>query len=206
MQTNRPRPFDPEANASAIVPALLVSILCRNRPLIFSNLLRKYRRKSSKTPAVPNFPDGSKTTSSRDSCSSARRRPAPRLVSTSAALFEVSSSFSAALRTRSALMNNGLGSTEPATFNSSSTSSLNDSSRPSSTRVLNASDSIWKPASSITPIASRRFSDKQTPRQSRHGGMTGLFSYPRQCLSRNRQIRNVHRDLTHPVQRDNHRH
>src|SRR5437773_7069773 len=202
MQTNRPRPFDPEANASAIVPELLVSILCRNRPLIFSNLLRKYRRKSSKTPVVPNFPVGSKTTSSRDSCSSAKRRPAPRLVSTSAALPIVSSSFSAALRTRSALMNNGLGPTDPATLNSSSTRGLHESSPPSSTRVLNASDSIWKPASSMTPIASRRFSDKQTPRQSHHCSMmTGLFCYPRQSLSINRQFRYVLRYLAHPFQR-----
>src|SRR5207247_11085171 len=158
-------------------------------------------------PAFPNFSNGSKTTSSSSSCSSTNRRPAPRLVSTSTALPIVSSSFSAALRTRSALMNNGLGSTDPATFNSSSTRGLNDSSRPSSTRVLNASDSIWKPASSMTPIASRRFSDKQTPRQSHHCSMmTGLFCYPRHSLSSNRQIRNVHRDLAHPDQRNNHSH
>src|SRR5438477_8618630 len=53
MQTNRPLPFVPPARASEIVPALLVSILCRKRDLIFSKRLRKYRRKSSRAPSFP---------------------------------------------------------------------------------------------------------------------------------------------------------
>src|SRR5438552_14849305 len=59
-------------------------------------------------------------------------------------------------------MKRGLGCAEFAIFKTSSTRGLSESSRPFSTRVLKASDSIWNPASSMLPTALRISSDKPT--------------------------------------------